>query len=141
MKINENTGTVIAVNKFNQTITVRNPKGGTFECKNVSFDFQVGQAVCFVPDLLGKTAINVIPKDVADVLQKISESDELKLALVERPDWTEEEELERILESYLSMEATDDGDYTYDPGSESEIEELADQWCGDIGGCPEETWE
>jgi hypothetical protein len=81
--INANYGVVRSVSNNRERIKIVAPRGGIFECQNAGFE--IGQAVCFILDTLGRQILKVLPKEIADLQLMAGLNPELQEAMQDKP--------------------------------------------------------
>lgn len=81
--INANYGVVRSVSNNRERIKIVAPRGGIFECQNAGFE--IGQAVCFILDALGRQILKVLPKEIADLQLMAGLNPELQEAMQDKP--------------------------------------------------------
>jgi hypothetical protein len=135
-RINRNYGIIRSVSQDRSKIKIGMPMGGTFECRNEGFE--VGQAVCFILDALGKRVLKVLPKEIADLQLFLGTNPALQEAI--REPEPEEDEPVFIDDDPEFMGGIDDVITDYDPNERSVSEEYADL-VGETLGKDDPDWE
>lgn len=81
--VNANYGIVRSVSHNRERIKIIAPRGGIFECQNAGFE--IGQAVCFILDILGQQILKVLPKEIADLQLIAGLNPKLQEAMQKKP--------------------------------------------------------
>jgi hypothetical protein len=123
-----NRGIVRAMSLDRTRMTIAMPRGGSFECDNNGFD--VGQAVCFLLDGLGKRVIKVWPREIAEAMVVVGSLPEVQEVIAANEAWQEkstaeeDSDIEKILEAAAAKEA-DNASYSEGYFSQEEIDKLS----------------